>query len=385
MRGHIKKRYKGSYTIVLNLGRDPSTGKRKQQWISIKGTRKDAEKRLAELLHQMDNGAFIKPARTTMSEYLERWLNDYVKTNLSPRSAEGYEHIIRKHLMPALGNITLTQLKTEHLQRYYADKIAAGLSNLTVRHHHALLHKALSTAVGWGILSRNVADAMTTPRTQRQDMQTWDESEVIQFLREAKASPYYALFHTALFTGMRRSELLALKWSDVDFILGQVSVSRSLHCLQGSKIIYSPTKTAKGRRAIALTPTSFVVLSEHRNKCTADRMLLNSRLSEEDLVFCHSDGTPYLPNSITHAWIKTVRKSGLKPVRLHDARHTHASIMLKQQVHPKIVQERLGHASISVTLDTYSHVAPGLQQAAAKSFDEAFTNKYTSIESEAIK
>ncbi|MGD0354508.1 MAG: site-specific integrase [Dehalococcoidia bacterium] len=385
MRGHIKSRYKGSQTIVLDLGRDPLTGKRKQKWISIKGTRKDAEKRLAELQHQLDTGSFIMPSKTTLAEFLEQWLRDYAQPSLSPRSLEGYTHIIHKHLIPALGNITLIRLKAEHLQRYYAEKIAAGLSNLTVRHHHTLLHKTLSTAVSWGILSRNVADAITAPRTQRQDMQTWDEREMIQFLEQAKNSPYYALFHTALFTGMRRSELLALRWSDVDFILSQVSVNRSLHCLHGGKIIYRPTKTAKGRRAIALTPSSFNVLSDHRNKCTADRMSLNSRLSEEDLVFCHLDGTPYLPNSITHAWIKTVRKSGLKPIRLHDARHTHASIMLKQQVHPKIVQERLGHASISVTLDTYSHVAPGLQQAAAKSFDEAFTNQYTSIKNEAIK
>jgi len=385
MRGHIIKRYKGSYSVVLNLGRDPVTGKRKQQWIAVKGTKKDAERRLAALLHQIDSGAFIKPARTTLHDYLERWLKDYVQPNLSPRSAEGYEHIMRKHLMPALGNITLTQLKAEHLQRYYSEKISSGLSNVTIRHHHTLLHKALGTAVSWDILPRNVADSVTTPRIQRKDMQTWDESEVTRFLEEAKHTPYYALFYTTLFTGMRRSELLALRWSDVDFILSQIYVSRSLHCLKGGKIIYRPTKTAKGRRAIALTPSTFMVLSEHHKTCVADRMLLNSQLSDEDLVFCHLDGKPYLPNSITHAWIKIVRKAGLKPIRLHDARHTHASIMLKQQVHPKIVQERLGHANISVTLDTYSHVAPGLQQAAAQSFDDAFTNAYTSIKNEAIK
>jgi hypothetical protein len=163
MRGHIKKRYENSYTIVLNLGRDPVTGKRKQQWIAVKGTKKDAERRLAELLHQIDSGAFIEPARTTLHDYLERWLKDYVQPNLSPRSAEGYEHIMRKHLMPALGNITLTQLKAEHLQRYYSEKISSGLSNVTIRHHHTLIHKALDTAVVWGILPRNVADSVTTP------------------------------------------------------------------------------------------------------------------------------------------------------------------------------------------------------------------------------
>jgi len=162
MRGHIIKRYKNSYTIVLNLGIDPSTGKRKQQWLSVKGTKKEAEKRLAEILHQLDTGTFMKPGKTTLAEYLERWLKDYVWPNLAPRTAEGYEHIIRRHLVPALGNMPLTQLKPEHLQRYYSEKLTTGrydgkgpLNPRTVRHHHVTLHNALRSAVKWGLLSRN--------------------------------------------------------------------------------------------------------------------------------------------------------------------------------------------------------------------------------------
>ncbi|MDD5313115.1 MAG: tyrosine-type recombinase/integrase [Dehalococcoidia bacterium] len=383
MRGHIVKRYKDSYTIVLEMGKDPATGKRKQQWISVKGTKKEAEKKLSEALHEMDNGLYMKPHKTTVAEYLERWLADYVKPNLSPRTTEGYEHIVRKHLIPAFGNITLLQLKAEHIQRYYAEKIAAGLSALTIRHHHTALHKALHSAVEWGVLSRNVADAVSTPRVQRTEMKTWCEDDVMQFLNTAKSTQYYALFYTALFTGMRRSELLALRWQDIDFILGQIYVSRSLHCLKGGTVVFRPTKTAKGRRAIALSPKGFIVLKEHREKCEAERIILMTPLEDDDLVFCHTDGRPLLPNTVTHAWIKISKRSGLKHIRLHDARHTHASIMLKQEIHPKIVQERLGHANIAVTLDTYSHIAPGLQKAAAERFDEAFTNKYTSIENEA--
>ena len=154
MRGHIIKRYKNSYTVVLNLGVDPTTGKRKQQWVSVKGTKKDAEKRLSELLSQLDNGTFMKPSKTTLGEYLERWLKDYVWPNLAPRTAEGYESIIRQHLIPHLGNITLTQVKPEHLQRYYSEMLRSGrcndnssLSAQTIRHHHTALHKALQTAV----------------------------------------------------------------------------------------------------------------------------------------------------------------------------------------------------------------------------------------------
>ena len=126
MRGHIVKRYKNSYTIVLSLGVDPTTGKKKQQWISVKDTKKEAEKRLAELLHQLDNGTFMKPSKTTLGEYLERWLKDYAWPNLAPRTAEGYEHIIRRHLILSLGNIALTQLTPEHLQRYYSEKLSGG-------------------------------------------------------------------------------------------------------------------------------------------------------------------------------------------------------------------------------------------------------------------
>ncbi len=392
MRGSIIKRGKSSYTVVLNLGNDPATGKRKQQWVSVKGTKKEAEKRLAELLHQLDTGTFMRPGKTTLAVYLETWLKDYAWPNLAPRTAEGYEHIIRRHLIPALGNITLMQLKPEHLQRYYSEKLTGGqfdssgsLSAQTVRHHHTALHKALQTAVEWGLLNRNAADAVSPPHVQRPEMQTWDEDEITNFLEAAKTTPYHCLFYLALFTGMRRSELLALRWQDVDFIMSQIYVSRSLHVLKGGKVVFKSPKTAKGRRTVALPPSAILTLRDHHEKQTLERVMLGIPQTDDDLVFGHFDGKPLLPNTVTHAWIKLVRHTGLKPIRLHDARHTHASLMLKQGIHPKIVQERLGHSSVTITLDTYSHVAPGLQQAAALRFDEAFSAKYNEHENELIE
>jgi integrase len=158
MRGHIIKRGKNSYTIVLNLGIDPQTGKRKQQWVSIKGNKKDAEKRLSELLHQLDTGTFMKPSKTTLAEFLDRWLKDYAWPNLAPKTAEGYEHIIRRHLTPVLGKMRLAQLKPEHIQGHYSGKLKGGLSAQSVRHHHMVLHNALKSAVKWGLLLRNPAD-----------------------------------------------------------------------------------------------------------------------------------------------------------------------------------------------------------------------------------
>jgi integrase len=385
MRGHITKRGKDSYTIVLNLGRDPSTGKRKQQWISVKGTKKDAEKRLAELLNQIDTGNFIKPTKTTLAEYLERWMKDYVWPNLAPRTAEGYEHIMCHHVIPVLGNLVLNKLKPEHLQRYYSEKLSSGLSAQTIRHHHTALHKALHTAVEWGLLSRNIADAVSKPRVQPSEIQTWDENDVTRFLELTKNSHYYALFYTALFTGMRRSEYLALRWSDLDLILCQAYVNRGLHVLKGGQVVYRSPKTAKGRRMIALSPSMTSVLREHLEKTKLERSMLGTPLKDDDLVFCKPDGKPLLPNTVTHAWIKLIRCSGLKPIRLHDARHTHASLMLKQGAHPKVVQERLGHAGIQITLDTYSHVAPGLQEAAANRFDDVLNGKYNKREKDVIE
>lgn len=385
MRGYITKRGKNSYSIAISMGKDATTGKYKYQWVTVKGNKKEAEERLADLLHQIDTGAFIKPGKIIVAEYLKRWLKDYAWPNLAPRTAEGYEHIIIHHVIPSLGSMSLTQLKPEHLQKYYAEKQSGGLSAQTVRHHHTVLHKALQTALEWGILARNVADVITPPRVQRTDMQTWTEDDITRFLEAAKGTPYYTLFYAALFTGMRRSELLALRWQDVDFILSQVYVHRSMHCLKGGKIVFRPTKTAKGRRAISLPPSAAIALREHYEKQKLELAMLGKQLKDNDLVFSHIDSKPLLPNTVTHAWIKLVRRSGLKSIRLHDARHTHASIMLKQGIHPKIVQERLGHASIAVTLDTYSHVAPGLQEAAAKRFDEAYITKYNEPAKERIR
>ena len=164
MRGHIVKRYKNSYSIVLSLGIDPLTGKRRQQWVTVKGTKRDAEKRLAELLHQLDTGTFVKPYKTTLAEFLDRWLRDYARPNLSPRGFERYESIVRVHIIPSLGSISLTRLRPEHLQEHYRVKLGEGLSPRTVRYHHVVLHKALQTAVKWGMVSRNVAEGVDVPR-----------------------------------------------------------------------------------------------------------------------------------------------------------------------------------------------------------------------------
>jgi integrase len=383
MRGHITKRGKNSYSIAISLGKDAATGKYKYQWVSVKGTKREAEKHLAELIHQLDNGTYIKPGKTTLAEYLERWLKEYSWPNLAPRTTEGYESIIHRHIIPALGKIPLIQLKPEHLQRYYSEKLSGGrydgkgdLSRTTVSHHHTCLHRALKMALKWGLINRNPADAVTPPRPQRSEMHTMNEDDLHSFLEAAKRTPYYVLFYLALFTGMRRSELLALRWTDVDLLLCQIYVTRSLHHLRTGEIIFRAPKTTKGRRMVSLSPSTAQLLHEYKENQEEHRASLGIPLDDDDPVFSDLEGKPFLPDTVSHAWVKLVKRIGLEGIRLHDARHTHASLMLKQGVHPKVVQERLGHATISTTLDLYSHVAPGLQQAAAEGFDKMVLPKH---------
>ena len=214
MRGQIIKRgkKKSSYAVVVSLGKD-ADGKYKRLWVSVKGTRKDAERRLAEVLHQIDTGLFVQPGKSTVGEYLQRWLKD-CGPRLKSRTAAGYESIVRCHITPKLGSIPLSQLKPAHIQAYYADMLAAGrcgggaLSSTTVRQHHMILHRALRVAVKLGLLARNPADAVEPPRSRHTDMRVLDESGIESLLAAARQTDYYAIFHLALYTGMRRSELL---------------------------------------------------------------------------------------------------------------------------------------------------------------------------------
>jgi len=236
------------------------------------------------------------------------------------------------------------------------------------------LHNALKCAVKWGLLIRNPVDAIDAPHTTNTEMKVMSEEDLNAFLEVVKPTPYYSLFYLALFTGMRRSELLGLRWSDVDLFLCQISVARAMHRLKNGEIVFRPPKTAKGRRIVSLSPSTALAIKEHRETQEMIRLMQGLRLNDKDLVFSKEDGSPLVPNAITSAWQRLAKRAGLQGIRLHDARHTHASLMLKHGIHPKIVQERLGHSTIAITLDTYSHVTPGLQEAAANRFDEILLN-----------
>jgi len=376
MRGTLKQRSKGSWTIIIDAGRDPATGKRRQQWHTVKGTKREAEKRLAELVHQVDNGVYVKSGNLTVGAYLEQWLEDYASTHVRATTLEGYE-TRAKHLIDSLGGIRLSELRPDHLQAYYSAKLrngrrdGQGLAPGTLIKHHNLLRQALSHAVKWGLVARNVAEVVDPPRGQRKEMQALTSTDLHRVLNACEGTVWHPIFHTLAWTGLRRSELLGLRWKDVDLLLATLRISQVLHQLNDGRFVYQEPKTVKGRRTIALSPSSCIELRQHRESQERDANLLGTPLTDDSLVFGHPDGSPRSPSTLTLAFRRLTRRLGFTGVRLHDLRHTHATLMMEQGVNPKVVSERLGHTSVVITLDTYSHVLPNMQEEAVARFESA--------------
>jgi len=375
VRGHIRKRGKGSWSIVIDLPRD-ATGKRRQRWYTVHGTKRDAEARLREVLHSADKGVYIKPQHLKLGDYLHDWLNGYVKTNCSPCTLDGYEAIINRHVGPNLGHITLTQLEPSAIQQYYGQALATGrvdgkggLSPRTVLHIHRVLHESLNYAVRQGFLIRNVAELVDPPKAKKAVMKTLTPEEVAKLFNAARNTVYYPVIYTAVNTGLRQGELLGLMWHDLDIELATLSVCRVLYKRKGVCQFKEP-KSEHSRRRLDLSPSLCLFLRQYRSRKEMERLVLGVTLTGSDLVFGNADGTPMDPGTLTHNFAKIARRVGLEGTRFHDLRHTFASLMLLVGVHPKIVSEMLGHSSVAFTLDTYSHVIPTLQEAAMRRLDE---------------
>ncbi len=392
MRGHIyqqKNGRKDSWTIVIDLPRD-GEDKRRQKSYTIRGNRKDAQRRLRELLHDLDAGE-LPPGKQTLAQYLEQWLKDYAEQNTAPRTYERYCELLRLHIIPALGTIPLTSLQPRHIQAYYGRALKSGrrdgkggLSTQTVHHIHRILFSALRYATKHEIVGRNVAEAVDPPRPEHREMTTADADGVRRLLEAVKDTHYYPIFFTAVYTGLRRSELLGLSWGNVDLDLATLSVTDTIHYMKDGRVIIRQPKSRYSRRNIALPPALCVMLRKHRAKQAEDKKALGLDLQDRDLVFSLPDGTSIRPDTVTRAFKHYAERVGLPTGRFHDLRHTHATLLLKQGVHPKIVSERLGHSGIAITMDTYSHVLPGLQEEAARRFDEVLQQSKVQSEIEQI-
>jgi integrase len=369
MAGHIRKRGSGSWTVVVDLGRDPVTGKRRQTWRTVRGTKRDAEALLVSLLHERDTGIDIQPGRVAAGQYLRRWLEAYAQPNTAPKTFRRYEELIRLHLLPSIGSIELGKLRPAHIQHVYGRLQEKGLSPRTVLQCHRVLREALQHAVRWQLLSRNPADAVEAPRYSRYEVPALVPDDLRRLLDEADKSRFGAIVRLAVMTGLRQGELLGLRWQDVDLQAGALRVRQACQWLPRQGFIFRPPKSHRSVRPVALSPAAVARLREHRSSQLEERLVAGPAYEDMGLVFATAVGRPLHPSVLRKAWLKMVEKSGLGRLRFHDLRHAHATLMLQQGVHPKIVSERLGHSGVSITLDTYSHVLPGLQAQAAAQLD----------------
>ena len=287
-----------------------------------------------------------------------------------------YEEIVRCHLSPRLGHIPLSKLQPLHIQSYYSEALLSGrrrgkggLSAQTVLHHHRVLREALQQAVKWLLLARNPADAVEPPRPKRREMRALDGEATGKLLRAATETRLYVPIMIAVTTGLRRGEILGLRWEDVDFENANLAVRQSLEQTKAGLAFKQP-KTAKGRRVVALPGLTIETLKQHRKQQAAERLMLGQAFEDHGLVCARADGNPWPSNSFSAAFVALAKKAGCT-IRFHDLRHTHATQLLRQGVHPKIVSERLGHSTVGITLDVYSHVLPGMQEEAATRTDTA--------------
>jgi integrase len=379
MKGHIYQRAKGTWTIVYDLPVDYTTGKRRQKSQTVKGTKRDAQRALREVLMSLEQGSYVKPNKLILGELLRQWIKEYASMNTTDRTQESYTSIIERHLIPALGRVSLVDLQAQHIQSYCAEKLSngrtdgkGGLSARSVVYHHRILSKALDYAVKMGLVVRNVAKVVEPPRTARVTMHTLNPEEVTCFLDAARETDYYVYFSTLLYTGLRRGELLALRWRNLDLDSAKLMVVETAYRLGNGEYRIKEPKTPQSRRTVTLPPSLVELFRAYRADQELLRIQLGVSLNSDDFVFIRPDGTPINPNAVTLAFRRIIKRAGLRDLRIHDLRHTHATLMLTAGIHPKVVSERLGHANIGITLDIYSHVLPGLQEAAAEKFDRIF-------------
>ena len=377
MRGSIRKRSKQSWEICVDIGRDPSTGKRLRHFENVRGTKRDAQRRLAELTITVEQGTYIKQQKhMTLAFWLRQWIDGYVLSNLAEKTRESYTHELINYVIPSLGNIKLSELRPSNINGYIAKALTqgrklrnGGLSKRTVQYHYRILSKSLDDAVRAGLLSVNPCKSISPPRDAHKTIPAFGPDELDKLITALKQSNFYLYYYTLLLTGLRRSELLALKWNEVDLELASIYVSHSLHRLDDGTIVIKEPKTARSRRPVDLPVSLVTLLRQYKDSQKMERLMLGGKLSEDDFIFSHADGKPLNPSTVTHTFAKIIKRAGLPSIRLHDLRHIHATMLLKAGVHPKVVQERLGHSSITTTLDIYSHTVPGLQRAAAERID----------------
>lgn len=365
--GNIKKRTDGRWEARITL----DDGKRKSFYGK---TRQEVSRLLTEALRNRDTGIGVLSDRQTTAQYLESWL-ETTKHTLKPRTWKRYTELVRLHIIPIIGSISLSKLTAQQVQALYARKMEQGLSSTTVHHLHAVLHRALDRAVRLGLVYRNASDMVDAPRMRHHEMATLAAEQARALLTAAKGDRLEALYVLALATGMRQGELLALKWRDVDLEGGSLQVRATLQNT-GSEYLITEPKTASSRRRVALPVAAVDALRHHRERQAVERAQLGAAWEDNDLVFPNGLGRPLDNINLLKYWfLPLLKKAGLPRIRFHDLRHTAATLLLGQGVNIKVVSEMLGHADVSITLRVYAHVMPHMQREAVHAMDRLLSGE----------
>lgn len=376
----IDKIKPGHYRIVINLGRDPTTGTYKKKRKDVHGTREEAEEIMRALIAELESPQ-KPPSEQPLGDYLLHWVDTIAKPNLERNTYESYRWEIEKHIIPSLGHIPLCALEPFHVQTFYSYKAEAGrlkgkggLSNRTLNYLHSILRQALDKAVDLELISKNPCDKIKPPRDKQakvRKMVVLSKEELKKFLASCRDHQDYALIYVAAYTGMRQSELLGLQWDDILWQEKAIQVRNALHLLDDGTFEHRPrTKTETSSRIIPVSDGVLAVLKEHR-KSQAEAKLASggSYKNELSLVFPDEKGKPQDRRNVYHRFENLAAKLGHKGMRFHDLRHTHATILLADGEMINAVSQRLGHANVSTTLEIYGHVLPKKAEETAKRFE----------------
>lgn len=373
-RGSVRQAANGSWYFIVDIGHGADRRQTRRRGF---GTKREAQANLTQTLTSLERGTYVAPQRVSLGEFLQLTWLPAVEHTIKPGTFESYRRNIRLHLAGrSIGAAVLQEVGPTDLNRLYrllleGDTNHRALSPRSVAYVAAILHRAFRDAVRWQTLTRNPADAADPPRPgAKTEMRTWTAAQLRTFLQSLDGDRLAGCWWLLATTGMRRGEVLGLRWEDVDFERKTIRIVRTLITTEVQRrgapgFAWGTPKTAKGRRTIALDETAVAALKAHRKRQREERLAAGPSYDDQGLVVCQADGSPVHPKTISYQFKKAGRAAGLPTIRLHDLRHTHATLALHAGVHPRIVQERLGHANVSITLDTYSHVDLDLQAAAA--------------------
>ena len=357
--GSVSQLSKGKW--VLKWFTTDQSGNRKRVSQVFQGSKTHANRKLRELITAVDERRDVEKSKETIKDFSTRWMATYVATNCTLRTAIGYQGNIDRYIAPAIGRTAVQNVTSSQIQAIYAGLLERGLSHTTVLHVHRVLKEMLAHALKWGMIAKNPADGATPPKREKGQMPMWDATTIRRFLDESKGTRYAHIFEFAVMTGMRRSEIAGLKWDAVDLESGRVEVAATLQQIPGHGLVTGAPKTKKSRRNFTLGPSTIELLRVVQGTQQLARIEAGPLWRETGYVFTLADGSPVQPDVLTKNFRSMVRELAMPPLSFHGLRHAFATMALQAGMNPKIVSEALGHSSVTITLDTYSHVLPNMQ------------------------